>query len=177
MKKLLAYLVKTLVATTAPNYFESIWATAKFSLILTPFVLIWEKITNWSINNSDYILIVMGAILVDYIFGTIKHIWFTKDFTFKGNAIGLIMKLGLAVAGGFLFEGLSYLTKESEILFETLKIITRIIIFMYPAMSAWENLYIVSGEKFPPKAWMDKLNIFGKTLDPNDLIKKDEDSN
>lgn len=175
MKKLLAYIVKLLVATTTPNYLESIWATAKLSIILTPFIFIWDKISSWGINNSDYILVVMGAILVDYIFGTIKHLWFTKDFTFKGNANGLVMKLGLAVAGGFLFEGLSYLTKESELLFGALKITTRVIIFMYPAMSAWENLYIVSGEKFPPKSWMDRLNIFGKTLNPNDLIKKEKE--
>lgn len=116
MKKLLAYIVKLLVATTTPNYLESIWATAKLSFILTPFLFIWDKITNWGVSNSDYILVVMGAILVDYIFGTIKHLWFTKDFTFKGNATGLVMKLGLAVAGGFLFEGLSHLTKESELL-------------------------------------------------------------
>lgn len=176
MKRILAYIVKLLVTTTAPNYFESIWATAKFSLILTPFLFVWDKITNWGISNSDYILVVMGAILVDYIFGTVKHLWFTKDFTFKGNANGLVMKLGLAVAGGFLFEGLSYLTKESEMLFEALKITTRVIIFMYPAMSAWENLYIVSGEKFPPKTWMDRLNIFGKTLNPSDLIKKEKEN-
>ena len=81
----------------------------------------------------------------------------------------------MAIEGGFLFEGLSHLTKDSDLLFSSLKITTRVIIFMYPAMSAWENLYIVSGEKFPPKTWMDKLNIFGKSLNPKDLIPKNKE--
>lgn len=175
MKKILTYIVGLLVQTTEPNYISSIWATTKFAFILTPFLLVWDKISNWSVANSDYILVVLGAVLVDYIFGTIKHLWFLKDFTFKGNATGLVMKLGLATAGGFLFEGLSHLTQESDWLFSSLKITTRVIIFMYPAMSAWENLYIVSGEKFPPKAWIDKMNLFGKTLNPKDLISKDKE--
>lgn len=175
MKKLILYITELLVQTTDHNYFNSIWATTKLSFILTPFFFIWDRVTNWGIENSDYITIVLGAVFVDYVFGTIKHLWFSKDFTLKGNAFGLVMKIGLATAGGFLFEGLSHLTKDSDLLFSSLKITTRVIIFMYPAMSAWENLYIVSGEKFPPKTWMDKLNIFGKSLNPKDLISKDKE--
>lgn len=173
MKSFLKYIAKLLVSATSYSYLDSLWATTKLSVILTPLFFVWDRISSWGIGNSDYILLVMGAILIDYIFGTIKHIWFVKDFTFKGNAIGLVMKLGLAVAGGFLFEGLSHLTKESELVFGILKVTTRVIIFMYPAISAWENIYLVSGEKFPPKAWMDRLNIFGKSLDPKDLIDKE----
>lgn len=179
MKLLIAYFVKNLVKATQDNYAISLFATVKLSVILTPAVYLYDKLFKWGFENQDYIMIVMGAILVDYISGTIKHIFFTKDakgkptFTFKGNAIGIVLKIGLAVSGGFLFEGLSHLTREATIIETSLQIITRVIVFMYPAISAWENIYIVSGEKFPPKKWMEKLGIYKNTADLKDLLGKE----
>lgn len=147
----------------------------KLSVVVTPFIYIWEKINAWGIENEDYILIVLGAILIDWIFGTIKHVFFTKTFSFKKNAIGLTTKIALAVAGGFLFEGLNTLVSAADFMVVSTKIVTRVIILMYPGISAFENIYIVSGEKFPPKAWMERLQKWNNTLDPTDLTKNNED--
>lgn len=158
---------------TSPNI-EGLFATTKISLILTPFIFVWDKVSNWGINNQDYILIVLGAILVDWVFGTLKHIFFLRDFSLKQNAIGLTTKIALATAGGFLFEGLNYIVSESEYIVTATQIVTRVIILMYPGVSAFENIYIVSGEKFPPKAWMEKrLTKWKETLNPKDLIDND----
>jgi hypothetical protein len=179
MKIFTIYLLKQLLKCTGNSYAYSLLATFKLSIILTPFIWAYDKMFQWGLDNQDYIIIVMGAILVDYIFGTIKHVWFTKTdkgrptFTLKGNVVGLMLKLTLAVAGGFLFEGLSHLTKEATFLETSLKIITRVIVFMYPAISAWENIYIVSGEKFPPKKWMEKLGLYKASGDFRDLVNKD----
>lgn len=150
-------------------------ATSKISILFSPFIFIWEKITKWGITNQDYILIVLGAIFIDWFLGTIKHLWFTRTFTWKGNAVGLVTKIALAVAGGFLFEGLNHLVAESDTVVSVMKIITRVIVFMYPAISAFENIYIVSGEKFPPKAWMERLKAWNETLNPNDLRGKNKE--
>src|SRR5690625_2939204 len=136
------------------NSIDGFLATAKISLWLTPFVFIWEKISKWGITNQDYILIVLGAIFIDWFFGTIKHLWFTYTFTWKGNAVGLVTKIALAVAGGFLFEGLNYLVSDSDTAVLIMKIITRVIVFMYPAISAFENIYNVSVEQLSLKALM-----------------------
>lgn len=179
MKTIIAYIIKNLIKATQDNYAISLFATFKLSIILTPFVYVYDKLFQWGFKNQDYIFIVMGAILIDYIFGTIKHIFITKTesgrptFTLKRNAIGIMLKIGLAVCGGFLFEGLSYLTREATIIETSLKIITRVIVFMYPAVSAWENIYIVSGEKFPPKKWMEKLGLYKNSADLKDLIGKE----
>jgi hypothetical protein len=173
---LVKYYLKLLVKATSNNYGQSLFATAKLAVPLSPFALLMDKLFQWGFDNQDYIIIVLGAILTDYIFGTIKHIFFLKNesgrpsFTLKGNAVGLILKLTLAVAGGFLFEGLSHLTREATFLETTLQIITRVIVFMYPAISAWENIYIVSGEKFPPKKWMDRIGKYKNSNDIKDLI-------
>ncbi|MGB3452969.1 MAG: hypothetical protein WBA59_03985 [Moheibacter sp.] len=180
LKKILAeYLIKflKLVNDSTADSMAGFLAVTKVSLTLTPLFLIWDKLTNWGIHNQDYILIVLGAIFVDWVFGTIKHIWFTHTFTWKQNAIGLTTKIALAVAGGFLFEGLNTLVKDVDIVVTSFKIITRVIILMYPGVSAFENIYIVSGEKFPPKAWMERLKVWNKSLDPNDLINNKNNGN
>lgn len=188
MNRIITYLVSLILSSsrsgdTVSDYAHSFSATIKLSLFLAPAVYLVDKLSDWGVANQDYILIVMGAILIDWVFGTIKHIWVTKTpegrptFTPKGNAMGLVMKIGLSVGGGFLFEGLSHLTAEADFIVTSLKIITRVVVFMYPAVSAWENIYIVSGEKFPPKKWMDKLGLFQSSLDIRDLTNDNKEEN
>lgn len=178
LKTTINYILETTInISNSSNIFVGIGNTLKLSIVLTPFLYIWDKVMSWGVTNQDYILVVLGAILVDWFFGTIKHIFITKDkngqptWSWGKNAIGLATKIGLVVAGGFLFEGLSLLTSDADFLVTSLKIITRVVVFLYPGISAWENIYIVSGEKFPPKAWMQRLTKYNETLDIKDLTK------
>ena len=92
------------------------------------------------------------AVLIDWFFGIWKHLE-KRTFSFKKNATGLILKIALTVGAGMLFEGLNSIVKDSaDIVVLSLSIVTRVIVFLYPAVSAWQNIYIVSGERFPPKA-------------------------
>ena len=141
----------------------------KISLIISPFIFVWDKIVKWGIPNQDYILIVLMAILLDWFFGIWKHLE-KRTFSFKKNATGLILKIALTVGAGMLFEGLNFIVKDSaDIVVLSLIIVTRVIVFLYPAVSAWQNIYIVSGERFPPKAWMDRINKFNENLNIKEL--------
>lgn len=173
MRYITAYFLKQLVKTTGNSYIVSLFATFKLSLFVSPLIYVYTKLFNWGLANQDYLLIVLGAILIDWIFGTLKHIFYTHTFSLKKNAVGLMLKIGLVVAGGFLFEGLSHLTREATIIETSLQIITRVIVFMYPAVSAWENIYIVSGEKFPPKKWMEKIGLYKDSANFKDLFDND----
>lgn len=147
----------------------------RISLAVTPFLFIWDKIVKWGIPNQDYILIVLMAILLDWFFGIIKHLQ-KRTFSFKKNASGLILKIALTVGAGMLFEGLNSIVKDSaDIVVLSLTIVTRVIVFLYPAVSAWQNIYVVSGERFPPKAWMERINKFNENLNVKEFT--DEKSN
>ena len=147
----------------------------KLSLAISPFLFVWDKFVKWGITNQDYILIVLMAILLDWFFGIIKHMQ-KRTFSFKKNATGLILKITLTVGAAMLFEGMNSIVKNSaDIIVLSLTIITRVIVFLYPAVSAWQNIYIVSGERFPPKAWMDRLNKFNENLNIKELT--DEKTN
>ena len=146
----------------------------KVSLIISPFIFIWDKIVKWGIPNQDYLLIVLMAILLDWIFGIVKHLQ-KRTFSLKKNASGLILKISLTVGAGMLFEGLNSIVKDSAgIVVLSLTIVARVIVFLYPAVSAWQNIYIVSGERFPPKAWMDRLNKFNENLNVKELTDENE---
>ena len=155
-----------------PTKFSS---ALRLSLIASPFILIWDKIVKWGVPNQDYILIVLGAILVDWFFGIWKHLK-KRTFSFKQNALGLIIKVALTTGAAFLFEGLNSIVKDSaDIIVVSLTTVTRVIVFLYPAVSAWQNIYIVSDERFPPKAWMDRINKFNENLNVKELT--DEKNN
>ena len=141
----------------------------KISLIAYPFIFLWDKLVKWGIPNQDFILIALGAILVDWAFGIWKH-QKKRTFSFKQNAIGLIVKIALTTGAAFLFEGLGSIVKDSaDIIVVSLTTVTRVIVFLYPAVSAWQNIYIVSDERFPPKAWMDRINKFNENLNVKEL--------
>lgn len=174
-KNLITYIMSlTVESTEAGNFIDSIVPTVKLSIVLTPLWFVWQKILDWSLNNQDYMLLVVTAIFVDWALGSVKYL-VNKNFDLGENAKGLITKLGLAVAGGFLFEGVNYLSGDTTFISESLKIVTRLVVFLYPALSAWKNIHILSGGKFPPKIWIDRSNLFYKTMNPKHLKKEEED--
>ena len=175
LKRMIKYLLLQFVNIADGDLTTKLVGAFKLGVILTPFIFVWEKLSKWGITNQDYVLVVVSAILIDWFFGVWKHLK-KKTFSFKKNAGGLVLKLALCVGAGMLFEGLNSIVKDSaDIIVVSLTIVTRVIVFLYPAVSAWQNIYIVSDERFPPKAWMDKINRFNENLDIKELT--DEKNN
>jgi len=169
-------------------YFAQLWlihigkhsmqaqATIKLALMTSPVVFIIEGLTKWTWDNSLYIIVVMGAIIADHLLGSIKHFFYDKDFSLKKNGTGLLIKVGMVVIGGFLFEGLKVIVDHDSILKDYLIIVTRLIVFLYPAGSAFGNMSVITNGKIPPKAFMDKVGNFQKNLNPKELTNKDENN-
>lgn len=175
LNSMIRYLLLQFVNIADGDLVTKFTSAFKISLIAYPFIFLWDKLVKWGIPNQDYILIVLGAILVDWAFGIWKHLK-KRTFSFKQNAYGLIIKIALTTGAAFLFEGLGSIVKDSaDIIVVSLTTVTRVIVFLYPAVSAWQNIYIVSDERFPPKAWMDRINKFNENLNVKELTD-DKDS-
>ena len=173
--RMIRYLLLQFVNIADGDLVTKFTTAFKISLIAYPFIFLWDKLVKWGIPNQDFILIVLGAILIDWAFGIWKHLK-KRTFSFKQNAYGLIIKIALTTGAAFLFEGLGTIVKDSaDIIVVSLTTVTRVIVFLYPAVSAWQNIYVVSGEKFPPKAWMDRINKFNENLNVKELT--DEKAN
>jgi hypothetical protein len=107
----LGYLVTNLFSIHKGEFVAKLEALLSLALASSPLLWFYEKMTEWSMSNNDYVGFVIGAIIVDHVLGTIVHALIKKDFTFKKNVIGLIVKMGMAVAMGFLFEGINHIIK------------------------------------------------------------------
>lgn len=172
LNKMIRYLLLQFVNIADGDLVTKFTSAFKISLIAYPFIFLWDKLVKWGIPNQDYILIVLGAILFDWFFGMWKHLK-KRTFSFKQNAYGLIIKISLTTGAAFLFEGLGSIVKDSaDIIVLSLTTVTRVIVFLYPAVSAWQNIYIVSDERFPPKAWMDRINKFNENLNVKELTNE-----
>lgn len=140
------------------------------SVSLSPVAYIIDRLCHWGMTNIDYILLVLGAIAVDHILGSIYHAYFKKDFTILKNIIGLSTKVALVVLVAFIFEGLNYIVKSDSFLKEYLIIVTRLCVFLYPAGSALMNSAEITNGVFPPIGiinWMKKFNTTLETGSPN----------
>ena len=110
--RMIRYLLLQFVNIADGDLVTKFTSAFKISLIAYPFIFLWDKLVKWGVPNQDYILIVLGAILVDWFFGIWKHLK-KRTFSFKHNAFGLIIKIALTTGAAFLFEGLGTIVKDS----------------------------------------------------------------
>ena len=163
------------MSSIAATYIGSIAIKSKTiflsTMLVSPFVILFGKITNWAICNSTYVLFVLGAIAVDHFLGTLVHAFKLRDFSIKKNIIGLMLKLGMVVAVGFLFEGIAMLINSTSIVLTYLITTMRLFVFLYPAFSAMENSSILTNGKFPQKGILDKFKHFQENANVKELSK------
>lgn len=159
--------------------FLEVKLSTKLALILTPFTLLINNIQDWLLINYIYVSWVLAAILADWVFGIWKHLK-NKTFSLKLNGIGLGIKLSMCLGAGLLFEGFNHLTSESEMIVSTLKVIFRLIVFIYPTLSALKSMNKISNGKMPPSSLINIFNRFNENLRLNEFNieqqknKKDE---
>jgi len=146
----------------------SIWFSMPVTFALNAYT--WAN----SEANVDYVRIVLTAIAIDHIFGSIVHSRFFKDdFSLLKNIGGLGIKILVVVCMGSLFDGLATLAITEDFVYKYLFFVTRILIFLYPARSAMKNCYIVTRGAFPPKIIMERSDKAFNNLDINIFKKKD----
>lgn len=144
------------------------------SLCLSPVAWLVDTFAQWQVNNSTYLGFVLGAIAIDHLLGSLYHAFWLRDFCIKKNLGGLFTKMVIVVSVGYLFEGLDALTPEATILKDYTVTVLRLMVFLYPAMSAFGNSYEMTGRKFPPYDIMEKLRKFTENATINLNPKKDE---
>lgn len=172
-----SFFITNILAFYTGGAFVKLKSTFLLAVSVSPIAYIFEKINVWTMLNRDFIFGVMVAIAIDHFIGSIYHGFKAKDFTFKKNLIGLMTKIGLCIACGVLFEILNGMTAYHKWLYDYLQLVTRLIVFLYPAGSAFVNMSKLTNGVFPPMGWMEKIKKFNENLNINDLKdKKDEKS-
>jgi len=127
-------------------------------------VSVSEVLNKWLSENIDYVVIALGLVALDHLLGTFVHAFIKKDFDWTKNILGLLIKLSMVLCGGLIFEGLAHITKEQDLVYTYLKMTTRLIVCIYPGLSAMRNMNIVTKGVFPPAALVGKFDSFQKDL-------------
>lgn len=141
-----------------------IYGCLKLALPLSILGLLSNDIFAWGVGNYNYIMGVMGCIAVDHIIGTIYHLR-QRDFTLKRNAVGLVTKIGLCAGAALMFEIIQHAMRDAPLVYEYLKMVTRLIVLLYPAGSAFMNMSALTNGVFPPIGWIKKIKAFNSDLD------------
>jgi len=136
-------------------------------IVVSPFALIIEKLTDWYISNQVTIFFICGAILIDWLSGIGKHVKL-KTFSWKLNGIGLLVKTGMVICGSFLSEAMPHFLGDNLLSYSLITVL-RLSIFMYPAGSGWMNMSVITNGKFPPVGWINRIKSFQENLNIKDL--------
>jgi hypothetical protein len=133
----------------------------------------------WVNGNIDYIRIALGIVIVDHALGSLVHSRIYKnDWDWKKNITGFGIKISMVVAFGFIMEGLAHITIADDFIYKYIKMTGRILVCLYPGMSALRNIKIITYGRFPPDALIGKLENFNRDLDLEKLKKgNDAESN
>lgn len=159
------FIAKNLVAIHTGSVATKIKGAFLLATSISPIAFVVNEVTNWTVTNSAYVEFVLLAIILDHILGSLIHLLVKKDFTFYENIKGLLVKTGLVVAVGLLFEGMGAIVKGESIIEDYITIVLRLLVFMYPAGSAFMNSSIITGGKFPPIGFLKKITRFQENLD------------
>lgn len=136
-----------------------------------------DFLDTWLNENVSYVVIALGLVGLDHFIGSITHQFFLKDFCWKKNIIGLLIKLSMVLCGALIFEGIAHITKETDLVYVYLKMTTRLVVCVYPGVSAMKNMRVITNGVFPPAALVGKFDGFQKDLNIDKLKegKKNEE--
>ncbi|TSE05261.1 hypothetical protein [Aquimarina algiphila] len=158
------FIYKNLLSIHSGTVLAKVKSTFYLSLITSPFGFLGEKIMEWFSINFVYVLFVMGAIIVDHILGSYIHAFVKRDFSMKENIKGFVLKCLLVIAVGYLIEGFKHILGGGNFITDYFSVISRLMVFVYPAGSALMNCSIITNGKFPPTSWISKITKFNKDM-------------
>lgn len=157
--------LKILVSTSAPSGLTvtKLNAVLKVAFFISPLTL-FATLENWALDNPSYITFVMVAIFFDWFLGSFKHWLWLKDFHWRENIKGIIVKSALVLIIGFIFEGLKHLTRDVSLVVTWLTMVLRLTVFLYPAMSVIRSSRVISEGKFPPSGIYNAIEKWAEEL-------------
>lgn len=165
--------IKTLMLLEQGSIFIKLSTSFVISFLISPFLYVCSSLHYYFFPEPDFIVIITIAIIVDWITGMMKW-WLRKQFDFRKMIIGLLEKVAISYFAMILFNGLGAITelKEHPDLRSYLVLVGKLAIFFYVAGSAFNNMYFITGGKFPPVGWMNRMKNFEETADIDSFTDK-----
>lgn len=172
----LNFILRNLVAIHKGSIELKLKSTFAISLIGFPFAVLVDAFAEWLHINIVYILFVFGAVIIDHVLGSYVHAFVKRDFDIKKNMKGFMVKVSLIISVFFLGRGIVHILGDESLVAQYFRTMMRLMVFIYPAGSALMNCSLLTGGKFPPIGFLEKLKRFNENLNINEFNteKKEE---
>lgn len=168
---------KCLTSKLVLNFIDAFQLSALFGFFTTISAMHFPDLQAWFIINESYVNIALGVIIIDHLLGSLVHSnLYKKDFSFKKNITGLGVKLSMVVAFAFLMEGLAHITIEDDFIYRYIKMSGRILVVLYPGVSAMKNIHIVTGGRFPHRYVIGNWEKVSENGDIRNIVNKKEEN-
>ena len=173
LKSMQNIILKTLMLLEQGSITIKLTTAFILSVITSPIVYALHRIKPYIIPDADFVVIITIAIIVDWITGMMKW-WMRKQFDFRKMIIGLLEKVAISYFGMILFNGLGSISElqQHPDLRSYLVLVGKLAIFFYVAGSAFNNMFYITGVKFPPIGWMNRMKNFEETADVDAFTDK-----
>ena len=147
------------------------------SLLVSPLAWFSEFIRDNIIFSPKFAVGLVILLLADLLAGVIKHL---KLHTFDWAELfkGVSVKIAITIMGMAVFKSLANFEEFDSLpsIRDYIILVGKIGNFLYIGGSAFNNMYIVTGGKFPPMAWMQRMKKFSNDLNVSSLVKESKDS-
>ena len=127
------------------------------SIILTSLSAFIAPLRKLVSDELSFFSVLTMALLIDLVIGIIKY-WKLSQFSFREMVTGLIIKVAVAYGGMLIF--LSFQSLDPGIAADWFGLLAKFTVLVYPAGSAFANMYVITAGRFPPIAFMKKLKDF-----------------
>lgn len=147
-------------------------ATVTLTLLFNPLIWLLSKVNEYVIPDKKFIEILFILFMADLTTGMWKH-WKEHNFSFKELYTHLLQKVFVSIVGMTLFNTLAQLDSggDAKVIVDYFKLVGKVFNALYVGGSAFSNLYIITGGKFPPVGFMKRLKKFNESADVTDLTK------
>lgn len=141
-----------------------------FSTFLSPFIYGIERFID---GNVSYVVVWAVLLTADSATGIMKH-WIAHTFSAQDFFIKATIKTFVSFCGLMVFSAFAFSFSEKSFAEEYLLLFGRIAVSVYVGESALVNMYIITGKKFPPIAFMERLKNFKEQGSFDSFTKKEK---
>lgn len=133
-----------------------------------PIVFVINLIAGWFKGNQEFSTYVIACILLNMIFGIIRH-YKRFSWLYLLRKTGLMFLVLVVVYGGL--EMMLKIAKDN-IITETFRIALQVSTLMYPLSKVFKNVFILTNGEYPPEWVMKRFYKFNQDGDLTDLFGK-----
>lgn len=145
------------------NHSQQLSVSILLGILFSPFGYALSLGKKYVLADVDFVEVLLILIITDWASGMVKH-WKLKEFSFSKMFTGLTLKVFVSMVAMIATNALLHikgLDAESGLI-SYFGITLKLANALYVGGSVFNNLYFLTGQKFPPKGWMAKMEGFNE---------------